>query len=67
MIRATFFRQAMFAEFEKIVHEKIENQEMLSAEDLNNEYYSLNKNGNVYIFKITKYYLPLLSESNFYE
>ena len=43
MIRATFFRQAMFAEFEKIVHEKIENQEMLSAEDLNNEYYSLNK------------------------
>ena len=43
MIRATFFRQAMFAEFEKIVHEKIENGEMLSAEDLNKIYYDLNK------------------------
>ena len=30
MIRATLFRQAMFAEFEKIVHEKIENNEMLT-------------------------------------
>ena len=38
-IRATLFRQAMFAEFEKIVHEKIEAGEMLSAEDLNNIYY----------------------------
>lgn len=43
MIRATFFRQAMFAEFEKIVHEKIENGIMLSSEDLNNIYYELNK------------------------
>ena len=43
MIRATFFRQAMFAEFEKIVHEKIENGTMLSSEDLNNIYYELNK------------------------
>lgn len=43
MIRATFFRQAMFAEFEKIVHEKIEKQETLSSEDLNKEYYSLNQ------------------------
>ena len=42
MIRATLFRQAMFAEFEKIVHEKIENNEMLSSEDLNNIYYDLN-------------------------
>ena len=32
MIRATLFRQSMFAEFEKEVHEKIENNEMLSAE-----------------------------------
>ena len=39
MIRATLFRQAMFAEFEKIVHEKIENNVMLSANDLNNIYY----------------------------
>lgn len=43
MIRATLFRQAMFAEFEKIVHEKIEEGQMLSAEDLNNIHYDLNK------------------------
>lgn len=43
MIRATFFRQAMFAEFEKIVHDKVEAGTMLSAEDLNDIYYGLNK------------------------
>lgn len=43
MIRATFFRQAMFAEFEKIVHEKIESGIMLSSEDLNDIYYKLNQ------------------------
>ena len=43
MIRATFFRQAMFAEFEKIVHEKIENEIMLSSDDLNKIYYELNQ------------------------
>lgn len=43
MIRATFFRQAMFAEFEKIVHEKIENGVMLSSDDLNDIYYKLNQ------------------------
>ena len=43
MIRATLFRQSMFAEFEKTVHEKIENSETLSAEDLNKIYYELNK------------------------
>ena len=43
MIRATFFRQAMFAEFEKIVHDKIENNLMLSADDLNDIYYKLNQ------------------------
>ena len=42
MIRATLFRQTMFAEFEKIVHEKIENEEMLSSDDLNKIYYDLN-------------------------
>lgn len=42
-IRATLFRQAMFAEFEKIVHEKIESGTMLSAEDLNEIYLDLNK------------------------
>lgn len=43
MIRATLFRQSMFAEFEKIIHEKIEKNEMLSSENLNNIYYKLNK------------------------
>ncbi len=43
MIRATFFRQSMFAEFEKIVHEKIENDIMLSSDSLNNIYYELNQ------------------------
>lgn len=41
-IRATFFRQAMFAEFEKIVHEKNESGLILSADDLNDIYYKLN-------------------------
>ena len=43
MFRATFFRQAMFAEFEKIIHSKIEDGEMLTSEDLNKVYYDLNK------------------------
>lgn len=43
MIRATLFRQAMFAEFEKIVHDKTENNVMLSADDLNDIYYRLNQ------------------------
>ena len=43
MIRATLFRQSMFAEFEKKVHEKIEKDETLSSEDLNKIYYQLNQ------------------------
>ena len=43
MIRTTLFRQSMFAEFEKIIHEKVENGENLSCEDLNKIYYDLNK------------------------
>ena len=43
MIRATLFRQAMFAEFEKEVHNKIESGEMISAEDMSKLYYELNK------------------------
>ena len=43
MNRATLFRQSMFAEFEKIVHDKIEKQESLASEDLNNIYYQLNE------------------------
>ena len=43
MIRATLFRQAMFAEFEKEVHKKIEEGEVLSSEDLSDIYYRLNE------------------------
>ncbi|MBR3002124.1 MAG: oligoendopeptidase F [Clostridia bacterium] len=43
MIRATLYRQAMFAEFEKEVHGKIEQGESLTSEDLNNTYYDLVK------------------------
>ncbi len=43
MIRSTLFRQVMFAEFEKMVHEKIEQKEMLSSEDLCKIYYDLNQ------------------------
>lgn len=43
MIRATFYRQSMFAEFEKQIHEEIEAGNLLAAEDLNSRYYQLNK------------------------
>ena len=43
MFRATFFRQSMFAEFERIVHSKVESGEMLTSDDLNTIYYDLNK------------------------
>ncbi len=58
MIRATFYRQSIFAEFEKIVHEKIENSEILSSEDLNNIYYELNEKyfgENIFIDQEIKY------------
>ncbi len=43
MIRATLFRQTMFAEFEAKVHYRIEQGEMLSSEELNDMYYKLNE------------------------
>lgn len=43
MIRATLYRQTMFAEFEKIVHETIEEGKNLSSNDLNTIYYELVK------------------------
>ena len=42
-IRATLFRQAMFAEFEMEVHNKIEKGDSLTSDDLNEIYYSLVK------------------------
>ena len=41
--RGTVFRQTMFAEYEKIVHEKIEKNEPLNKESLSEIYYDLNK------------------------
>lgn len=42
-IRATLVRQTMFAEFEKIVHERTEKGESLSSDELNNIYFDLVK------------------------
>ncbi|MGM1046910.1 MAG: oligoendopeptidase F [Bacillota bacterium] len=40
--RTTVFRQTMFAEFEKIVHERAESGESLTPQDLSDIYYDLN-------------------------
>lgn len=40
--RGTVFRQTMFAEFEKLIHEKVENGEALTPEVLNEIYRELN-------------------------
>jgi oligoendopeptidase F len=40
--RTTIFRQTMFAEFEKIVHERAENGVSLTAQELSKIYYDLN-------------------------
>lgn len=41
--KGTVFRQTMFAEFEKITHERIESGEALTAEDFHKIYMDLNK------------------------
>ncbi|MEL7568897.1 MAG: M3 family oligoendopeptidase, partial [Bacillota bacterium] len=41
--RGTVFRQTMFAEFEKIIHEKVEGGEPLTTDALCEIYYQLNK------------------------
>lgn len=43
LFRGTLFRQTMFAEFEKIIHEKEENNETLTEKVLSDVYYDLNK------------------------
>lgn len=40
--RTTVFRQTMFAEFEKIVHERVEQGESLTPQELSKIYYDLN-------------------------
>lgn len=41
--KSTVFRQTMFAEFEKLTHEAVENGEALTSENFNEIYYKLNK------------------------
>lgn len=41
--RGTVFRQTMFAEFEKIIHEKAEQGEPLTAQSLSDIYFKLNR------------------------
>lgn len=41
--RATVYRQTMFAEFEKIIHEEVEQGKSLTADNLSNIYKDLNK------------------------
>ncbi|MBY2476972.1 oligoendopeptidase F [Clostridioides difficile] len=41
--RTTVYRQTMFAEFEKIVHEKVESGEPLTADEFTDIYYKLNE------------------------
>src|SRR5690606_26527300 len=41
--RGTVFRQTMFAEFEKMIHEAVEKGEALTADKLCTMYYDLNK------------------------
>lgn len=41
--RGTLFRQTMFAEFEHMIHQKVEEGESLTADWLTEQYYNLNK------------------------
>ncbi|MDQ0268724.1 oligoendopeptidase F [Cytobacillus purgationiresistens] len=41
--RGTVFRQTMFAEFEHVIHQKVQNNEALTAEALTEAYLELNK------------------------
>lgn len=71
MIRATLFRQSMFAEVEKIVHEKVENKNSLTSDDLNNIYFELVKKyfgPNVFVDEDIKYEWARIPHfySNFY-
>jgi len=43
LFKSKMFRQTMFAEFEKIVHEKVQNEEPLTAQQFSDIYYQLNQ------------------------
>lgn len=54
MLRTTMYRQAMFAEFEYLAHQRSERGEPLSSKLLSDDYYELNK----------KYYGPALNHND---
>lgn len=41
--KGTVFRQTMFAEFEKLIHESVENGQVLTLDDFNKIFYKLNQ------------------------
>lgn len=43
LFKSTIYRQTMFAEFEKDIYKTIENNEVITADILNDKYYKLNK------------------------
>ena len=43
LYKSTIYRQTMFAEFEQSMHKKVENDEVLTHENISNEYYKLNQ------------------------
>lgn len=43
LFKATVFRQTMFAEFEKYIHNMADNNQILTADNLSEYYYQLNK------------------------
>ena len=43
LYKSTIYRQTMFAEFEQLMHKKVENDEVLTYENISNEYYKLNQ------------------------
>ncbi len=56
--KATIYRQTMFSEFEKTIHEKEQNREVLTCDLLNDLYYKLNKHyygKNIVVDKDIKY------------
>lgn len=43
LFKSTIYRQTMFAEFEQAMHKKVENDEVLTYENISEYYYNLNK------------------------
>lgn len=43
LYKSTIYRQTMFAEFERDMHKKVEDDEVLTYENISSHYYSLNK------------------------